>query len=622
MLIVYNSKGEQVAVLREIEYVGRYMNNRVVNSTLFSNVPISFSVGDYIEYRGERFTITTLPSVKKTGKYRYTYSLQFQSDAYELVYCVFRDVVPNDNELIYPNHRQVDFTGDVRYLTERIQANLDALYPNQWKIHVNPDIDRTLVRSISAQNTNCWNALTMVNSEYNQNFYISGKNIYVGYDEPVIDEVFKYGKGNGAYEIERIVNQDEVVITKLSVTGTSRNLDTTYPKKPDWADSNLSEDFFLYPLTLMLPDFKKDGKTDYILASDEDIARYGLREGSVVIDEVYPSITGSVNNAGKPIDEIVRVGKIDNESKYFEVWMNYPNFTDKEGKPVDIKELMIPTKSKVVMKDGSLEGFGFFIIQAHDEGDLVRLVLERNTAEGMVGETQEKFTVPNTSISMKPGDKFVLIEIFMPQSYIRQAEQRLLARAKEILEDGLKPKYSYAIKVNDIFVAYKELYDNIFEGRKIHLVDEGLGIDESILIETLSIKEGASLIPEIKVTLNNEPKPSTKEAFKKQISSIEGSVTNNYAALDELSSLMRRKLDKTTWDRVWEIVTRSLGDNYVYGKMPVVTKYGITMYAEKDEDNQGHKELYDGLPIDGKTIKRRADGTLYVDIDYIKTQLK
>lgn len=620
MFILKTKEGKDRCVLQTIEYVGKYMNERAVMATLFSDVPIPFEVGDYLIYREETFTLANIPSVKKTAKARYTYSLKMLSESHKLAFIVFRDIVPNDNELIYPNHRQVDFTGDVTYLTERIQANLDKAEPNKWTIDVNPDIDKTLVRSISAQNSNCWNALTLVNTEYGHNFYTRGNKIFVGYDEPIIDKEFKYGYGEGAYEIERVVSFDDNIITKLSVTGTSRNLDTSYPKKPDWKDSNLSEDFFLYPLTLMIPEFKKDGKTDYVLADDKYIAKYGIREGSVVIDEIYPSITGSVNSQNKPIDEIVEVGTINNDEKHFEIWINNPEFTDSSGNSVSLKDLMIPTKSKLVMKDGSLQGFGFFVIQAHDEGDRTKLILERNSAEGMVGETQEKFTVPNSSIAMKPGDKFVFIEIFMPQSYIRQAEERLKERAIEKLNETLTPKYSYNINVSDIFVANKNLYSKIVEGQKLHLVDEGLGIDESILIESVSIKEGGSMIPEFKVTLNNEPKSSTKEIMKNQLSKIEGSVTNNYAALDELTSLLRRKLDKDVWDRVWEIVTKELGNSYIYGKMPVVTKYGLTMYAEKDDDTD-YKGIYDGLPIDNSTIKRRSDGTLYVDIEYIKSQL-
>ena len=37
---------------------------------------------------------------------------------------------------------------------------------------------------------------------------------------------------------------------------------------------------------------------------------------------------------------------------------------------------------------------------------------------------------------------------------------------------------------------------------------------------------------------------------------------------------------KSVWDSVFEIKTDGSGQKYIFGKLPVVTKYGITMYAD------------------------------------------
>lgn len=68
------------------------------------------------------------------------------------------------------------------------------------------------------------------------------------------------------------------------------------------------------------------------------------------------------------------------------------------------------------------------------------------------------------------------------------------------------------------------------------------------------------------------------------------------------------KLDKSIWDSVWEIrEDESTKQKYIFGKLPVVTQYGITMYADGDELDL--PSIYDGLPIDGTTIGW-ADGKL------------
>lgn len=51
---------------------------------------------------------------------------------------------------------------------------------------------------------------------------------------------------------------------------------------------------------------------------------------------------------------------------------------------------------------------------------------------------------------------------------------------------------------------------------------------------------------------------------------------------------------------LWELKQDSYGNSYIYGNLPVVTQYGITMYA--DVSNIDLPSLYDGLPIDNSTI--------------------
>lgn len=56
---------------------------------------------------------------------------------------------------------------------------------------------------------------------------------------------------------------------------------------------------------------------------------------------------------------------------------------------------------------------------------------------------------------------------------------------------------------------------------------------------------------------------------------------------------------KSIWNKVWEIRTDSQGAEYIFGKLPVVTQYGITMYSG---DNVDIPTIAEGLPFDGRTI--------------------
>lgn len=597
---VYSKDGQTVrCVLDKLEYTGVFMAERACTSTFISDVKINFDVFDYIDYRGERFELELLPTVKKISKHQYSYDLNFVSLKYELERCMMRNIVPSDNGIVYPTPLVVEFTGTVKYLAERIQACLDAMYGKDiWSITLADGVDSE-EKNISMSNQNCWSALSLVNTEYKLNYFVKGRSVTIGGAEPVVNNVFEYGKGKGLYEIERISDADTGIVTKLRAYGGTRNLDYSYPKKPEWTDSILPANYALSPLRLMLPSFKTDGVTDFVLASNEAIAKYGIREGVITYDDIYPSITGMKNSAGQAIDEIKSVDAITSEMQ--------PTFTVQlYDLGFDLNESLTTDEAQLSMKSGALQGYAFTITKIVKASDgSYTLTLGRNTLEEA---DTDNFTVPNKDWNMKAGDKFVLLNILMPQEYIRAAENRLLERAKEYLAKYSSTNYSYNIGVDEIFMARNaNFYNEIMEGKRLTVNDLEMGIDhENVIIQSLSIKEGEGLIPTFEVTLNNEPSASTLERIQGQISEIETSVNNKFSSQSELSKQYRKKLDKVVWDRNLEERVDDNGEEYLFLTKPLVTAYGVTMYAGADVQVPS---IYEGLPIDGVTIQW-VDGKL------------
>lgn len=596
---VYSKDGQTVrCVLDKLEYTGVFMAERACTSTFISDAKINFEIFDYIDYRGERFELELLPTVKKISKHQYSYDLNFVSLKYELERCMMRNIVPSDNGIVYPTPLVVEFTGTVKYLAERIQACLDAMYGKDiWSITLADGVDSE-EKNISMSNQNCWSALSLVNTEYKLNYFVKGRSVTIGGAEPVVNNVFEYGKGKGLYEIERISDADTGIVTKLRAYGGTRNLDYSYPKKPEWTDSVLPANYALSPLRLMLPSFKTDGVTDFVLASNEAIAKYGIREGVITYDDIYPSITGMKNSAGQAIDEIKSVDAITSETQ--------PTFTVQlYDLGFDLNESYMP-EAQLSMKSGALQGYAFTITKIVKASDgSYTLTLGRNTLEEA---DTDNFTVPNKDWNMKAGDKFVLLNILMPQEYIRAAENRLLERAKEYLAKYSSTNYSYNIGVDEIFMARNaNFYNEIMEGKRLTVNDPEMGIDhENVIIQSLSIKEGEGLIPTFEVTLNNEPSASTLERIQGQISEIETSVNNKFSSQSELSKQYRKKLDKVVWDRNLEERVDDNGKEYLFLTKPLITAYGVTMYSGADVQVPS---IYEGLPIDGVTIQW-VDGKL------------
>lgn len=539
---IYDKTGKIVRCeVTNIEYNGEWMGNVSVTTTVNSSTPIDFDIFDYIEYRGERFQLELIPSVKKESRFEYSYDLEFVSYKQELERCQFRDLVPNDNGIVYPTPLTIEFTGTVKYLAERIQACLDDFYGKSvWTITVADDISSE-EKNISISSTSCWNALSLVNTEYGLNYYITGRSITIGEEQPVVSHVFEYGKGNGLYEIERVCDNDTAVVTKLRAYGGTRNLDYSYPKQPEWEESVLPVNYILSPLRIMLPSFKLDGKTDFVLASDEIVEKYGLREAAITYDDIYPSITGATNANGERIDQIKSVTPVtSDEQATFDVYTYDLEF--------DLEESLTTTEAQISMKTGTLQGYTFNITNIEKQLDGgYKLTLGRNTIDQ---SENGNFTVPNKDLNMSTSDEFVFLGIIMPKKYIEDAENRLLERAKEYLSEYAKTKFSYNINVDSVFIKRNpSVLEDLKEGKKLVITDTAVGLEQkSITIKSLSITDGEELAPTVKITLDDNPSASTLDRIQGQISSIESNVSNNFSSNSELAAQYRRKLDKSIWD--------------------------------------------------------------------------
>lgn len=144
---------------------------------------------------------------------------------------------------------------------------------------------------------------------------------------------------------------------------------------------------------------------------------------------------------------------------------------------------------------------------------------------------------PNSVYQIKEGDEFVLIDIAMPEVYVRAASERLLSEGEKLLARASKIQNHYEPSIDAKVMM--ESGRTLREGMFMEITDEDV-IDDTtdhILIDTLSIYEDESAIPTYKVTLRERRKvtykgtPSATSATK--TSSVEteesGDDLSNYA---------------------------------------------------------------------------------------------
>ena len=249
--------GEQITV-HGLEYSDSWMGECFLTINFKHEVPINFQIGDYIVYRGERFELNYEPGKDKQARpdtygEGFVYdSVKFNALQDELARAEFLDVVLNDNELHYTTLPKFPFyVQTLDDLLDRIQANLDdQIGAGLWKIY-SRNMERSVQRgclasnwlsmygegtrdnviesmSITVDSQTCWQALALVNEKWDINFIVRGRNIYVGTTGIQASHIFKYGLGNGLYEIVQNADSDQSVVTRLRAYGSEKNLPSHY----------------------------------------------------------------------------------------------------------------------------------------------------------------------------------------------------------------------------------------------------------------------------------------------------------------------------------------------------------------------------------------------------------
>lgn len=574
MISIKNNSGTQIRCnVYKFTYNGTFMGESYITADISSPAPIPFEIGDYAEYRGERFELNYVPAKKKqAGKGSYGEAFVYEgvklnSMADELTRCDFLDYVSSDNKIHFSGLPNFSFYGTVKDLAERIQVNLDRIYTGEKKWTIT--VDESFVsgtKNISVSANNCWEALTKAHSDFKANFVVRGRSVTIGTSGYAVGAVFGYGKGKGLYDIKQTTNQDSKIITRLRAYGSSRNIPSRYyqnQKKPD-GTNYIPES--MYVPNLVLPGFLENGGDAYI--DSGNISLYGIREGTVYFDgsgdqeEIYPSIqfmtkdyleaagitvslpegdNGNLNeilSAENPEDNgdipLEGEGELKGDFAVYLKDMGF-NLAEKETTEAgtQYKYAIVGEEMEISMNSGACESRSFTITNVEQDTSLgytrYKLTCNRDTDDNI------GMAFPNSDWQIKPGDKFILTGISMPDVYIKAASEKLEEAAIKYLGENDITKYTYSPTIDSKFMAdHPEISASVKEGDILNFEDTDLGIDASIIISSLTIKEGDSIIPSYEVTLNNEQVTSSIEKIQNAVSEIASNVSE--VTMDQIKS--------------------------------------------------------------------------------------
>jgi len=398
---------------------------------------LDIQIGDYITVFGKRYNLNLLPNIVKKSNREYQYDCTFESYMYDLRKVQFMNGLDEGEFFL---------TGDLDFFVNNIISNMQRVDTGWAKLTVQAS---TVTKNLQFSNENCLAVLQRLCTEYSVSFFISNDKELSVYN-PAQNAIhsFAYGQGQGLYSLTRQVVDSKDVITRLYPQGSTNNIPANYRN---------------YSTRLKI-------SAGHI---DQNIDKYGIIEASYNFEDIYPRFNGAITSA---IDEYTfRCSTID----------------------FDLNAQMISgTSPKVHFNAGQLAGYEFEIVSYNNT--IKEIVLKPLSQEKTINNagTLENYSLPNATIPPAIGDKFVFIDIIMPDSYITAAEAELLAAATDYLSQNSEPRVQYMLEVDPIFMNQTGIVLTV--GDYINVKDIALGIDKNTQVTSLT----RSLYNEDKWTLD------------------------------------------------------------------------------------------------------------------------
>lgn len=418
------------------------LTSDTANIKVESKEPLDFKINDYITIDGSIYRLNQLPSAVKNAEGFFAYDLVFEGVMYDLKRCKFFNADINDfkTELEFP------LIGDLEFFLTVVRNNMRR-FSIDWEVGNFPT--NTETKSLTFSSDNCLSALQRICQEYNVEFWIKQENgkfkIHTGSFGTTIPTDLEYGKGNGLYSLSRKnVNENEVV-SRLYVNGGSTNIPNEYRG---------------FSKNLLMP-------TSAYLEDTALISEIGLIEGSITFEEIYPKRTGVISALGNSV------------FKFVDSSMDF-DLNEKEADGITTKYLISGTSAKIHFNTGNLAGYQFEIKKGgYDHATKTFEIIPFTNEQG------QKFPDENSqAFQFSVGDEYKILDIYMPQSYITNAENELLAKATEQFNLLKQPKVAYDLEVDSSFIS--SLATPISIGDYVRVKDSDLGVDKLLRVQSIS----------------------------------------------------------------------------------------------------------------------------------------
>ncbi len=416
------------------------LSDDLLNLTVTSAKPLPIDIGDYITIFGRPYTLNQLPGVTKSGLRSFEYDLQLEGLQYKLIDVQFKLPEGSYGSNLY---------GDLNQALVALKFNLDRVMPGKWEIGTIPQGTKYTNLDVDS-GKNCLFVIQELCREHEVEFNIDhktkpGKFILnfatkVGVDQGL---TFQYGRGLGLYKLQRSNINTTNICTRLFVYGSSENIPSTYRHTK-----------------LCLP--SKSRLLSYI-ESAEGLVKYGIKENENSYDDYKPERVGTVTAV---TDRLTFA-----DADMFDL-------TEKKADG-STRYLIQGTAAKITFQTGGLAGYSFDV-HSYNHATKTFVINEYSDENGLIFPSST-----SAAFQVAVGDTYILEDINLPDSYITDAEQRLLTKATSDFAELSQPQVTYKLTLTDAF--FEKLWGKtdaeiLHVGDRLHIIDTQMGVDKQVRI--------------------------------------------------------------------------------------------------------------------------------------------
>lgn len=341
----------------------------------------SFWTGNqYVEFKGERYFIKSIPTSKKTNKKEnYSHDIVCVSERDNLNHLYYYDTIGvdavNPIDKYFSNSSKVLFFGDIYEFGSRLNYALKyAKSPYDVVIDGNVDFKDSII--VGFENVTIFGALQKVFELYKTPFYFEGYHIHIGFPNDMVSTPLEYGIDKSLLSITKS-NAGFGIVNKITALGSSDNIPFYYPNESQLGDASFTLGGKITKKDILnLDAMKVSASKDVFLSSkiEYKTISYPIKKVDYQEIEVFEKYTGGsqdININKKDIQVLAGdIGGNDGTNLYFEVTFvtkfmcnsdshikfKAPDITINNG--LKAKEFMImPGKSKLVMSIDGLKEF-------------------------------------------------------------------------------------------------------------------------------------------------------------------------------------------------------------------------------------------------------------------------